>query len=57
MIDGSLWAIRNGIETHIWKDNWLPEQANFKFCSPITHLDGEATVSEPIDHDTRQLME
>lgn len=54
VINGSRWTIGNGLKTQIWRDNWLPEQANFKVCSPVTHFEADATVSELIDLDTRQ---
>lgn len=51
---GARWMIRNGKKVRIWKDRWLPEQANFKIWSPIKNLQPDATVSELIDEDTKQ---
>jgi hypothetical protein len=50
---GSRWIIGNGQQVRIWKDNWLPNQAGFKVCSPCNVLETDACVSELIDTNTR----
>lgn len=51
---GTRWLIGDGKKAKIWRDNWLPEQANFKVWSPATTLHLEATVSELIVEDTKR---
>jgi hypothetical protein len=50
---GLRWTIGNGQNVRIWKDNWLPNQAGFKVCSPINLLEEDALVSQLIDSTNR----
>lgn len=49
---GARWLIGDGRKPRIWRDNWLPEQSNFKVWSPANNLHPDATVSDLIDEDT-----
>jgi hypothetical protein len=54
MDKGAGWRVGNGSSIKIWKDSWLPNQANFKVWSPVKDLPEDSLVECLIDPHTRQ---
>jgi hypothetical protein len=46
--------VGNAQNIKIWGANWLPHQAGFKFCNPMSILGVDALASELIDEDLKK---